>query len=354
MKIPLFRTLPNYYNAAPPHIHTTLQGELSFEVWDKNSLDRKGNPLKGAEPRIKTPFQPQIVTDIGFETYLNGGSISREYLFQFMALGTGTAPASATDNSFAQIPGSGRFSIHSGGYLYTTSGNEITQTIEYRSAQGQVVGTATDCALFTGATGGAPMMRSLIKDANGIPTSLVLTSSDFIYIKWKVKSATNINDQTGTILLGEPGAEILYNWVMRPCQWNGFLTNGSSTNNMFVPVSANSAVNTGMGLNQCDAYNTQTLNTITGGPPGGIQSSGAFFSPNSYTANSKQRKMTYKWTITQGNFAGATPGIGAARFYNVNHPAGYQMSFAAASGGGRIPKDNTKEFVLDLMFTFGR
>ena len=169
---------------------------------------------------------------------------------------------------------------------------------------------------------------------------------DFLYVRWRVTSTVNLSDVTGTVSIGG----VSYNYALRPCFWNNLPSAGSVSSSIFLPVANGSSVNSYLGFGSCNAYATQTLGAVTS-LPGGAGSAGTAFSTNTYTASSKQRKLTYKWNITQGNTGS---GIGAITVHNASFSMGYQISFAAVSGGGTIPKDNTKEFTIGITFSFGR
>lgn len=324
-------------------VHTKFNGELSFQVWGVDSLDTEGNPLPGAKPKQETPFQPQIITDAFFETWLNGTFVNKTDLFGYCAVGNGATAATAADTTISQV--GTRFALFSGDYAYSTTGSTITQTVGFRTTQGQIIGIISEVGLFSASTGGQTMMRSLIKDGGGTPTTLTLTSMDFLYVRWRVTSTVNLSDVTGTISIGG----VSYNYALRPCFWNNLPSAGSVGSSIFLPVANGSNVNSYLGVGSCNAYATQTLGAVTS-LPGGAGSAGTAFSTNTYTASSKQRKLTYKWNITQGNTGS---GIGAITVHNASF-SGYQISFAAVSGGGTIPKDNTKEFTIGITFSFGR
>ena len=331
------------------------KGFLSFEVWDKNQLHENGDPIAGEEPRIYTPFQPQLILDVFYEHYLNGtlgATISREAFFSYGEFGIETTAPSVGDTSHARISGSSKIAKYDPGYTFSVSGNQITSIMELRSTQGQIVGTATSFALYQSPTSGAgtPYMKSLIKDVNGNPTSLVLTSSDFIYVKWKTISTVDLTSKFGTILLGEPGAEILYNWELKPAYWNSALNNGTTCYNFFIPVNGSSSPNAMFGLNTASAFSGQTLGAVTSGPTGTAYTT-TQASLESYVAGSKKRVVAYKWTITQGN---DPLGLSTFHFYASQGTHGFQLLITAASGGGRIPKNNQKELILKLELAFGR
>lgn len=325
-------------------IHTRFSGELAFQVWGAESLDENGNPLPGAKPKQELDYQPQMITDAFFETWLNGTIDTRADLFSQMGVGNGTTAAAATDTTISQI--GTRFASFNSVVTYSVSGNEITQTNQYRTTQGQIIGTISEVGLFANPTGGLTMMRSLIKDVGGTPTTLTLTSMDFLYVNWKVKSVVNLSDVIGVINLGG----VNYNYVLRPCFWKSGLATGNVNTAPFAGLCALSNVNSALGFDAAKARSTQTLGSVTS-EPGGAPYWGQLLSTNTYTAGTKQRKMTYKWNITEGNTGS---GIGSITLTNVHSSAGYQVSFSAVSGGGTIPKDNTKELTLGFTFSYGR
>lgn len=331
------------------------KGFLSFEVWDKDQLHENGDPILGEVPRIFTPFQPQLILDIFFEHYLNatlGTNEHRENFFSYGEFGTETTAPNASDTSHARISGSSKIAKYIPGYTFSVSGNQITSTMELRSTQGQIIGTATSFALYQSQTSGAgtPYMKSLIKDVAGNPTSLVLGASDFVYVKWKTISTVDLTSKFGTILLGEPGSEILYNWELKPAYWNNSLNNGETCCNFFTPVCSSSSANAMLGINIANAYPTQSLGAVTAGPTG-TKYSTTEASLESYVASSKKRVVAFKWGINQGNDA---LGLSAFHFFNTNGLHGFQLLITAASGGGRIPKTNQKELILKLELAFGR
>lgn len=325
-------------------VHTKFNGELSFQVWSADSLDKDGSPLPGAKPKQETPFQPQIITDAFFETWLDGTTATRADLFAYCAVGNGATAATAADTTISQI--GTRFPIFSGDYLYSSTGSTITQTTGFRTTQGQIIGIISEVGLFKDPTGGQTMMRSLIKDGGGAATTLSLGAMDFLYVRWRVTTTINLSDVTGTVSIGG----VSYNYALRPSFWNTLPGTGTTSAYPFIPVSPSNQVNGYLGFNSCQAYATQTLGSVTSQPSGGYFN-GVPISTNTYTASSKQRKMTYKWDITQGNTGS---GIGSIKVYNSTSGVGYQISFAATSGGATIPKDNTKEFTIGITFSFGR
>ncbi len=326
-------------------IKNKVSGELRFTVYRPEDIDPNGNPIGSAKPKLDTGFNPQLITDFFFDQWV-GGSGTATALTSFIQCGTGTATPSASDVSITPLgPRAGIFSRN-----YSTSSNEITCTTEFRFAQGAVIGTVSEVGVFASSTGGSTTMRSLIKDLAGIPTTITLTSIDYLYITWRVKSTVSLSDQIGTITIGG----VNYNYTIRPCTWNSNVSIGS---NFFSPLNSlgySDATSTAMFYTV--VYGTQTLGSVTGQPS---EEAGFSYLPStalslaSYTSGSKQRKLTWFFADSQANIVG---GIGSIMVF-INSPAnggGYQVSFSAVSGGGKIPKDNTKTFTFSLTFTWSR
>ncbi len=330
-------------------IHQKLGGELRFQVFSKEDLDEKGDPKAGVTPKLDTGFNKQIITDSYFESYVGGSTLYPLNAFLYLGVGTGTAAATASDTTITQI------GARVGGNIGTNplssgsiSGNEITQTLEYRFTQGAIIGTITEVGIFQNISGGNCFMRSLIKDVGGTPTSLTLTSIDFLYVTWRVKTIVDLSDKTGTITLGG----VNYNYTLRPINWTSNGVNPSTGTNIFGALT-NSSAQTNFGMLVARAYNTQTLVATSGASP--TSSENDLTSTKTqvvYAASSKQRKVSWVFNTSQANLTG---GVGLVVFANnIGVEMGYQVSFSAVSGGGRIPKDNTKTLTLSLTFTFGR
>jgi hypothetical protein len=323
------------------NIHTKFSGELRFRVFSAEQLDSAGNPLETASPKIDTGFNPQLITDAFFESYV-GGDTSRYEFFQFMGVGTGAATPVASDTTISQI--GSRFVVASSGGSIV--GNTIEQSIEYRAGQGQIVGTISEVALFKDSTGGFTNMRSLIKDGGGNPTTLTLTATDFLYVTWRVTSTVDLSDQTGTIVLGG----VTYDYVMRPSGWTGGDL-GMYGGNSFAASCNSSSSSHAFGFPYVMVGQSQTLGSVTANPDAPHWYSVGEITVGPYTPGSKQRKITYISSITNGNVSG---GIGCMRLFSSQGGNGYQISFSAQGTGNKIPKDNTKTMTLGITFSFGR
>lgn len=323
-------------------INTKLQGELRFRVFSSEDMNPDGTLKESSVPKLDTGFNSQLLTDAFFDAYC-GGVGSGDGLTTFLQCGTGTAAPSPSDVSITALgPRQSLFSRN-----WSTSSNEMLCTTEYRFAQGAVVGTVAEVGCFQNGSGGSAMMRSLIKDVGGTPTTITLTSIDYLYVTWRVKATISLSDQTGTISIG--GVD--YNYTLRPCNWNAGATGGFG---IFSPLNTRSfSTGSATGLIGLSAFGSQTLAAVTSAPTSGVNLAPANPTLAAYVGGSKERRLTWSIADSQANIVG---GIGAVKVdgSSPEPTGGYQISFSAVSGGGKIPKDNTKTFSFSLLFTWSR
>lgn len=260
-------------------------------------------------------------------------------LSQYAAVGTGTsAPANSDSGITGQIgPRASRAS-----QVNNVAGLINTTTMQYNFPTSSVIGTISEVGIFSASSGGTLLSRALIK-AGGVPTTITLVSGDTLYVIWRC-TMTAPADVTGTTLIGG----VNYNYTLRPSRytttntltyglWSGFGGVANQGGNAF-------------GLIMCSACSTQALAPITGEPAGTAYDT-LTFSASSYTPGTFTRTFTYTFAVAEGNAPG---GIGSLIFHNNQTGAiysGFQASFAAVSGGGPIPKDNTKTFTIPLTIT---
>lgn len=303
------------------------------------------DPLKNDAPRIDTGFFDNILTDSLFNSWIGGTSTTMDSCVSYCGVGSGSSTPAANNTTITQI------GTRATRFSRTTSNSSLTNTAtcQYRFSAGQIVGTIAEVALFTNSTGGNTNTRALIKDSGGTPTTITLTSADTLYITWRCSCTIPSSDLTGTLSI----SGVSYNYSMRPCNFTATI-GGGSISNIFIPTANDGSMgaSSGFGLGYMGAYATQTLGSNTSSPAGtGFFSSQG--SVGSYTTGSLARTITYTLTPSQGNTGS---GIGSLIFASVagSSGAGFQVSIAAVSGGGTIPKDNTKTFVLPVTYTFGR
>lgn len=289
-------------------------------------------------------FHRQVMTNAFFDTYC-GGTLSRAGLLGYAAVGTGLAEAAPGDTTITQVgPRRAAQSVESSASI---AGNVITQRIQYRFNQGDITTPVTEAALFANTSGGSTMVRSRLKDGGGASTSIPLTSFDALYLTWEVDSVVDLAAASSVVAYGGDD----YNVNIKPAYWTADATaNPQGCGNVFAAFAHSNAAPSLFGFAAAYLGASQTLTTD---PAIGVLTSAAVSSVSvgSYTAGSYQRTVSYVWAA--GNAAAnALGGVGCASVRNASNGSGYQISFAAVSGGGRIPKDETNQFRLDLTLAY--
>lgn len=299
----------------------------------------------GKDEILDTGFNPQVITNSMWENWLGAGSnTSRAAIFNYAAVGTDTAEATVADTTLTQV--GSRAVAQSVESSSSVSGTTFNQRIQYRFAQGAITVPVTSAAIFGHSTGGSCNVKSRLKDAGGNPTSIPLTSLDALYLTWEVDSFVNTTDFVTTQVYGG----VNYNVVVRPASWNtGGGTNPLSQTNPFCAYT--NAGGFDLGLNSAHALSSQTLTSVTTNPSLSSASPASSFSHVAYAAGSKSKTITYTWSAANSS-ANALGGIGSVLIHNGSG-TGYQVSFSAVSGGGKIPKNDTNQFVFSMTFQYG-
>jgi hypothetical protein len=336
-------------------LHTTISGELRFEIWRSDQLDESGNPLAGESAKLDTGFNKQIITDSFFNAYVgNNDGLSRSDFMQYMGCGTGTGAASASDTAITSQIGT-RIPVDLGtlSVVITDSATgAMLETVQYRGTAGQVVGTISEVGLFQLDTGGSTMMRSLIKDPDGDPTTITLGSSDHLYISWRVSTVVPLSTFSSTIEIGG----INYNYTIKPCNW-------SAGGGFFQSINpfcfwANCDPKYGFGFRDFLAFSTQTLGAYTAQPAGSPTmvphvEDAPIMGLSTYVPGSFARIATYSVAADQCNISGGIGSIVMGADTSVGFP-GYQISFSAVSGSGKIPKTSANTLAISMIYSFGR
>jgi len=337
-------------------LHTTVSGELRFEVWKSDQLDASGNPLAGESAKLDTGFNKQTITDAFFDAYVgfNGVNTSRSDFMQYMGCGVGTAAASGSDTTITGQLGT-RIPVDVGllsAILTNSYDGEILETAQYRGTAGQVIGAISEVGLFADATGGQTMMRSLIKDPSGDPTTIVLSVTDHLYISWRVSTNVTLTTTSSTITIGG----VSYNYTIKPCNW----TAGGDFFQALNPFCfwASSEPRYGFGFRELLAFSTQTLGTHTTQPAGTpfmvphIEQA-PIMSLDTYVPGTWTRTATYSVGAEECNISGGIGSIVIGADTLLGFP-GYQISFSAVANGGKIPKTSANILTIGMYYSFGR
>lgn len=330
-------------------LHQKFSGQYKVEV-------------RGADGQIKfeSGYFFNLITDAFFEGWLgNPGGLNRSRggMFSYCAVGTGVATPAFGDTTITQL--GVRAAVFSDSPSRVS--RAFTNTIQYRWNPSDIIGTISEVGIYSAGTGGTLSSRSLIKDVGGTPTSITLVSGDVLYVTWRITNTLPAGDVLGVVNI----AGIDYNYVIRPANIGTLADSFAGIVSPFMPSCPQSAPTNpngqGAGYIVACAASTQSLAADTSNLTGINGNSGAHsgaYAMSTYVSSSKQIKSTFDFSIGTGNTAG---GIGSIFLGNVHifgvcdtSTGGYQMTFAAVSGGAPIPKDNTKVFRIAFIYSFGR
>lgn len=184
------------------------------------------------------------------------------------------------------------------------------------------LGLGTDTELYT---------RALIKDANGVPTTLTILSDEILDISYTIRIYAPTTDATGQITLGG-NIGGTYDWTARACL---VTTNGHWIANAWA------VSRSGSYIGSAKVY-SGPIGDITKFPSG----SDSYVTHNSvpYVQNSFTAKSVVSVDTTQGNFVGGIRSISICLGWGE-----YQMQFDPA-----IPKTDLDTLNLTFAVTYAR
>ena len=158
-------------------IETKVSGQTRFVVKNKDGA-----------VKLDTGYNPNLLLD-KFFTYYDWGS------YIYGAVGTGTTPPLVTDVACTNEIGVRSARLFTEGTELTTGDETIgwtrtTQNKVFRWGLGDIVGNISEYALCTSTVGDNAIVKNLIKDGNGTPTTITVTADDQLEIWWKLSKHT--------------------------------------------------------------------------------------------------------------------------------------------------------------------
>lgn len=288
-----------------------------------------------------------LITDVGLD-HLILTSMSSSH---GIVVGRGTTPPAVGNTALETIvngstTSSPRFSsgpsVLSGTPYYGTR-----YRIAKRFNAGQITGNISElgCAYFTGTSrtsGYTLISRALIKNAEGVPTTIPILSDEVLDVVYDLYFYTSTADVQGTIVLdGNIGGT--YEWVLRPAVvttlggspypqnvgWNGEWSFSSTSSQILIN------------------FSNQALGGITVELPGAATNgSGAdvLFRSGSFVPGSFQVPFALSIPPSAGNISG---GIRSIQFKMGKGM--YQLQFTPA-----IPKTALDSLVLEMVYSVAR
>jgi len=198
-----------------------------------------------------------------------------------------------------------------------------------------VVANITEVGIGWATGGGSLFSRSLIVDGAGTPVALTVTAIDVLTVYYRCTITPDLTDSVSSVVI----SGITYNFTAR-------IANAANFQSDF-RFSLTSETGWGYvaGGIACTYPSTTTIGPITG-VPSGSAAVGATAVRGAYTNGNFYVDNTVTWAPAQGNATGGVKGISLAF---MNYGGTWQWVFTTT-----IPKDNTKTFVLNVRYAWGR
>jgi hypothetical protein len=310
----------------PLRMRQRIAGWYKLEA---RKLDGRIRPLTG--------WFPNLITNKGLDLLGLGDG---HFVLGTCAVGTGNTAPAVTDTALVALVTSTTNAISRSQANQGSAPYYGALTTTWQFPTGAAAGNLAEVGV--GSTATSLFSRALILDGGGAPTTITVLSNEALNVTYVAQMYPPTADVTGVIALGGSN----YNYTLRAAnvtasQWWGLPTDLAGYNGVGTTLSGG-------------AYSTQVLSAITGTGPSGTEYGIDSDSRGTYVGGSYTNTGTFGWSINAGNAPG---GIGSVMVnfgwgndsgFMVGGAGSYQCSFAAVSGGGPIPKDNTK--VLSLVF----
>lgn len=278
------------------------------------------------EKRLLADWQPNLITENGLEQIGTSGVITR------VQVGSGQTTPNVNDTQLAAFIAE----------TSTTNGSTISNPSSsapfysftrrtFRFGLGAAQGNLSEVGIR--GTSANLFSRSLIKDANGNPTTITVLSNEFLDVTYELRIYAPTVDVTSQFTIGSD----VYDCIVRAAHCG----NATFWSTSLHTWGANAISDSGSGAQGCMVYNGN-IGSITQGPSG--TSASCTNTQKTYSANSRYIEVDADLALTSGNLAG-----GISSFLFSSNIGCYQAQFTPA-----IPKDNTRSLKLTVRFHWAR
>lgn len=295
-----------------------------------------------------TDWFPNIVTDGGLDQMMDGSSpLAR------ICVGTGTTPPAESNTQLENIVSS----TTSADAITTSAGSEtpLTKTYYWQSRskrfyfpKGSILGNISEVGIGKDASN--LYSRSLIKDGNGVPITITLTSIDVLYVYYTNRIYVPYEEVTNVINLnGVPTNCTIRNGSL---SWTDQKYNSDGGIGYYVGSYENwQGVYFSHVVNRTPPAQGSSVNDITGQPPSIIPPSGTGVIGGllaSYIPGTHYKTYYIKYPEGQINYAGGILGgvLATRDRYSGNFINGFSMGFVFDPP---IMKNNTQ--TIEFRFT---
>ena len=295
--------------------------------------------------KIDTGYQKNLILNQGLD-FFGGGNGSN--MMQYCVIGSGNNQPVYTQNrldtTIAGVAGadfSSKYDYDASrdGNLYKT--NRVRK-YTFNGLNNVNIGEVGLASKFSSSIDYYLCTRALIKDTQGVPTTITVLSGETLEIYYKLWAVYDTTDKTGTLnLLDGVGGSVAYNWRLRPARVGDRSTyiTGEGYDGLGCPVGANYTGGAGQW------FYTGELQGISAEPLNSIDR--LSLSRGNYTKDSYKIVISISATVSEIN--------GLIRSILVNTTLGtYQIRFGSVTNDSPITKTNTQTLFIPIEFSWGR
>ena len=278
------------------------------------------------EKRLLSDWQPNLITEYGLERIGSGGCIAA------VQVGSGQTTPTINDTQMAAFIAETTTTLNTStsGASSTAPYYGFTRRV-FRFAAGAAQGNLSE----VGIRGGPSLLfsRSLIKDANGNPTTITVLANEFLDVTYELRIYAPTVDVTSQFTLNGQ----THDCIVRASQC-GNATFWSTSLHVFA---ANAIAGSGSGAQGCAVF-TGDIGSVTQSPSG--TTAHALVTQKTYSNNSRYLEIDCDFDLNTANFVGGVRSLRASS--NIGC---YQAQFDPP-----IQKDNTKSLKLTFRFHWAR
>lgn len=334
-------------------VHATIRVGGAYKLVARKAVnDSAGNRVPGPITR-ETPWCKNVATLNYFNLML---ASPNALYYRGCVVGTGNSAPDETDtalDTYLAATTTRQATEIERNYTVSPRFNKIRLT--WRFGEGVAEGNVAEVGVVIMSTNGgsvdgsAPLgSRALVVDGGGSPTVIPVQADEFLDVIWDCYWYVP-EDVSGTVSLDIDGVPTDHDFTIRGAYmassnshggWGLPHINPINPSPRIVPSTSGNSWNNGGSI----AYNTQSLvgydvhNTSGDLAAAAADSNSA----SAYSAGSKTRTFTFKWSLNKGNLGSG--GIGSIGF--LFNWGAFQMSLDP-----RVDKVNTKVFEIDMTVT---
>lgn len=177
----------------------------------------------------RTGWCPNIITLAGFYYLLAGYSTSTGQTSIRAVAGAGSSTPQETDTRLANYLGPVGSLIDyqsTSDSNYTTAPFYIEQSWTFRSNQGGVVGNVSEIGITRGTSPSGSLdvlSRALVVDANGSPTTVTVTSDEYLEVIWRLRYYASPG--AGSVVFTIDGVDEVFNYEYSPAGMDQITSN---------------------------------------------------------------------------------------------------------------------------------